>query len=334
MSRVRLGTRPQSEVTTAIPSEKPGRRWADALRLNLLGAAPCTALELAAAAGFFVALAFAVFGVYVARAGLSFDDWTLAYDVDRLVDSRGFIGAFRETPVGRDSHRQHGGPPRRGCLLPHSLFGVRSFRRTAPCGGNRPRRAGRIPLLCRASAASYGTSARCSHRVARVAVPRLGLDHTLGYWVNRARGDCPLSCRHAVQPSRSALAWPLSTRFPRAGDRPVCGEHPSVPDRHALHLPVGLRLPICRRLVASCHGSVGRCRRRRVACVGVREGKSGSQRRIALGELTYTPEISQVQHVNCLRRSASRMGSSVCQRLRRSDCCSCAVLLPSILPVG
>ena len=125
MSRVRLGTRPQSEVTTAIPSEKPGRRWADALRLNLLGAAPCTALELAAAAGFFVALAFAVFGVYVARAGLSFDDWTLAYDVDRLVDSRGFIGAFRELLSGEILTGNMAGRPVEAAyyLILYSAFG-------------------------------------------------------------------------------------------------------------------------------------------------------------------------------------------------------------------
>ena len=183
MSRVRLGTRPQSEVTTAIPSEKPGRRWADALRLNLLGAAPCTALELAAAAGFFVALAFAVFGVYVARAGLSFDDWTLAYDVDRLVDSRGFLGAFRELLSGDILDRQHGGAPRRGGLLPHC-----STRRSAIHASNCTSR--RLSSSRRWSRSSstfvlrrlrLAASARCGHRVAGAAVPRRGLDRTLGY---------------------------------------------------------------------------------------------------------------------------------------------------------
>jgi hypothetical protein len=69
-------------------------------RLNLLGPVRCSATELAIMAGFFGLLAVAVFGVYVTRGGLSFDDWTLAYDVEHLVDSRGFFGAFNELLSG------------------------------------------------------------------------------------------------------------------------------------------------------------------------------------------------------------------------------------------
>ena len=83
------------------PHDRGRRPWAAIKRLDLLGgAARCSVTELAAMAGFFAIVAFAVFGVHVTRGGLSFDDWTLAYDVDRLVDSRGFLGAFNELMSG------------------------------------------------------------------------------------------------------------------------------------------------------------------------------------------------------------------------------------------
>lgn len=65
-------------------------------RLRLLDAAPCTRLESLAVAGFLLALAFAVFGIHVARGALSFDDWTLAYDVHH----GGFFGSFHDLLTG------------------------------------------------------------------------------------------------------------------------------------------------------------------------------------------------------------------------------------------
>ena len=92
---------PQPELTFESPHDRSRRPWAAVKRLDLLGgAARCSATELAAMALFFAIVAFAVFGVHVTRGGLSFDDWTLAYDIDRLVDSRGFLGAFNELMSG------------------------------------------------------------------------------------------------------------------------------------------------------------------------------------------------------------------------------------------
>jgi hypothetical protein len=89
-----------SELAVESPSERSRRPWAAVKRLNLLGPVRCSGTELAVVASFFGMLAVAVFGVYVTRGGLSFDDWTLAYDIDRLVDSDGFPGAFKELMSG------------------------------------------------------------------------------------------------------------------------------------------------------------------------------------------------------------------------------------------
>lgn len=50
--------------------------------------------ELGLAAGWFAALGFGVFGIHIARGGFMFDDWTLAYDVRRALDSGGMLEAF------------------------------------------------------------------------------------------------------------------------------------------------------------------------------------------------------------------------------------------------
>jgi len=97
--------------SSTAQSERATRRRARAPALDLLGGVRCSALELAVAAGFFVTLAFAVFGVHVARGGLSFDDWTLAYDVQRSVDSLGFLGAFNELLSGDILTGTHAGRP-------------------------------------------------------------------------------------------------------------------------------------------------------------------------------------------------------------------------------
>ena len=69
-------------------------------RLDLLGAAPCTGREATIVAACLIALAFAVFGRHVARGGLSFDDWTLAYDVRHSLGVNGFFGTFNHLFAG------------------------------------------------------------------------------------------------------------------------------------------------------------------------------------------------------------------------------------------
>ena len=114
-----------SDVSLALRAERAPRWAAGAGRLHLLGNVRCSALELIVAAVCFGALAFAVFGVNVTRGGLSFDDWTLAYDVQRLVDSHGFLGAFTELLSGDILTGTHAGRPVEAAynLLVYTAFG-------------------------------------------------------------------------------------------------------------------------------------------------------------------------------------------------------------------
>ena len=91
---------PAGEVPTAAQTPAARSKTAPTSRLQLLGASSCSAVELAVVAAGLIALAFAVYGVHVARGGLSFDDWTLAYDVRHATDSNGALGAFRELMSG------------------------------------------------------------------------------------------------------------------------------------------------------------------------------------------------------------------------------------------
>jgi hypothetical protein len=83
-----------------IQSHAQDEKGFSVTRLSLLDKKRCSGVEFVVVAALFFSLAFAVYGVYVARGVLVFDDLTLAYDVHRSLEASGLGKAFADLLSG------------------------------------------------------------------------------------------------------------------------------------------------------------------------------------------------------------------------------------------
>jgi hypothetical protein len=95
-------------------------------RLALLDDTRCSGREVIVVSALLFVLAFAVYGVYVARGVLVFDDLTLAYDVHRSRETHGLLGAFSDLLSGDVLTGSSPGRPTEAAynVLIHSAFGT------------------------------------------------------------------------------------------------------------------------------------------------------------------------------------------------------------------